>query len=228
MPARSLRVQLFNASGFDLKLSFSHLCQGNWTDNPSPSGHWTPPPTIPNNESGDWQSESAGVLTGTEGYVKYQIQVIGTDNNNKPLPHDTVYIYWTVPFIGIPTCKPSTSTEDIEPDCDFQKSPSRFQPPSKFQCVSGVSGNPGSGFEWTPSATLIATHPVIPALIPVLTILNAGDAHQVIFAATVGPLPNTASLKAMAQQIGFDPKLGIRRLAPQNPSFSLRALLRLP
>jgi hypothetical protein len=144
MPARSLRIQLFNASGFDLQLSFSHLCQGNWTDSPAPSGHWTPPATIRNNEEGDWQSESAGVMTGTEGYVKYQIQVVGTGQDGKPLPHDTVYIYWTFPFIGFPRIMPSTSTEDIEPDCDFTKSPSRFQAPSRFQCIQTLFGG-GSG-----------------------------------------------------------------------------------
>src|SRR5207248_572506 len=122
MPVRTFEVILTNNSGFPLTKTFEHLCGGDWT----PGLH--PPDMIPPGQAQPWQSESDGLATGTEGYVKYKV---GATTG------DTVYIYWDNPFaFGVTKAFCKVSTTDVEPDCDFEKTsggavfpgaPSRFE-----------------------------------------------------------------------------------------------------
>jgi hypothetical protein len=90
MPVRSVEVSLTNLTPYDLTLMNSGLNHGAWTPG------WTPPPTIPGLQVGQqpsvgkWLSESDGIGTGTEGYVRYQIGP--TDSS--------LYFHWDNPFFG--------------------------------------------------------------------------------------------------------------------------------
>jgi hypothetical protein len=76
---------------------------------------WEPPNAIAPGATGGMQSESGGVLTGTEGYVKYQ--VAGPDG-----AHGVVYIYWDNPYYGV--THPgwaATGGNVVTPDCDVDQ-----------------------------------------------------------------------------------------------------------
>src|SRR5260370_13019356 len=113
MPARSMNISLTNASGITITKTFEHHCHGQYTDGMAPPG------TIANGQTVVFQAESAGVATGTEGYVKYGVPS-GTDNNGNPTT-DELYLYWDVPFIGTPKAIGTVSTASVQPDCDFDR-----------------------------------------------------------------------------------------------------------
>ncbi len=105
MPARTYDIFLRNESGSTLTKTFDHLCHGSFTPG------LAPPDSIASSQEIRLKAESDGFATGTEGYVKYSIG-----------GRDTVYIYWDNPFtLGVTHLKTQVSTEDIEPDCDFEK-----------------------------------------------------------------------------------------------------------
>ena len=111
--SRTFKIILTNNSGVEITKRFEHLCHGEFTPG------LDPPDSIAAGKQGVWRSESAGVLTGTEGYVKYD------------LSGRTVYIYWDNPFEPDPFSGPTArkndslkarvSDHDIQPDCDFDK-----------------------------------------------------------------------------------------------------------
>jgi hypothetical protein len=124
MPVRSFRVLLSNNLGFPLILVEPHLCHGEWTP-----GGWEPPATIPAMTELGWQSESGGIATGTEGWVKYRIGVPPSVLPGGPPPPpvltETVYIYWNNPFLSSPLsekdnthAKGSVTVSDVTADCD--------------------------------------------------------------------------------------------------------------
>ncbi|MBV9859945.1 MAG: hypothetical protein JO038_07575 [Alphaproteobacteria bacterium] len=129
MPERSFRVIITNQTssneGFTLQQTTNHLCGGEWT-----SGDWTPKATIKPGDSGGLQSESDGFMTGTEGYVKYD--VIGPAGRA-----GMIYIYWDNPFYGTTHFRFVAAAEDVFPDCDFD-------PPSGG---SSFSNPPALGFD---------------------------------------------------------------------------------
>ncbi len=85
MPARSTAVILRNQTLFPLTLADSGLDHGEWSDG------FSPPAIIAAGATYGWQSESAGIATGTEGHVNYNIVGLGK----------TLYIYWDNPFVGL-------------------------------------------------------------------------------------------------------------------------------
>jgi hypothetical protein len=108
MPERSFRVLINNASSsLTLQKTFDHLCGGDWTP------AWSPPQTINPGQAGQGlQSESAGIATGTEGYVKYDV-VSGSGKMGM------IYVYWDNPWYGNTHFRFDEDTSDIFPDCDF-------------------------------------------------------------------------------------------------------------
>lgn len=127
MPHRSFRVMIQNASSsLTLNQTFSHLCHGEWT------GGWAPPPSIAPGALGGMQSESDGFMTGTEGYVKYD--VVGPTGLDSPptARQGMIYIYWDNPFYGYTHFRFATSSTDVPPDCDFS-------------IPAGTSAFPGGG-----------------------------------------------------------------------------------
>jgi hypothetical protein len=203
MPVRSFEISLHNNSGFALTRTFDHLCHGIWTP------ALRPPDTIQNDVRAMWKSESDGVATGTEGYVKYRIEGNG----------DTVYLYWNNPFaFGETWAKSQVSTEDIEPDCDFEKKVGVAvvpPQPSRFECPKTIEGQgEGAGileFIWQ-----------VP-LIPFFLFGNQRiSEHAGVSLALVRKANN---LKTFASRRRIDLSRGIRSLAPGVPVISLKAVM---
>ncbi len=67
MAARSTDVVFHNQTDFALVKVEDGLDHGIWTD------PWQPPGVIGPHADGEWRSESDGVLTGTEGHVRYRV-----------------------------------------------------------------------------------------------------------------------------------------------------------
>lgn len=94
MAARSFSITVNNWTGKVWKRTALGLSHGVWSDNES----LVPPEQLPKvslNDNGDaqpgviyFESESQGVMTGTEGFVDY-----ANDGN-------TIHIYWDNPYIG--------------------------------------------------------------------------------------------------------------------------------
>jgi hypothetical protein len=205
MPVRSFEIVLDNNSGFALTKTFDHLCHGKFTPG------LPPPDLIAPNQRVNWASESDGFATGTEGYVKYRIEGNG----------DTVYIYWDNPFtLGVTNAKCQVSTADIEPDCDFDKTPadSTFAPPpSKFEAFqSPQSGGPTSGN----TLELVGEVP----LAPFFVFANLGIQAIAEIGFTIAAKPN--NLRTFASRRRLDLSRGIRAVAPKVSS--VRALMGLP
>lgn len=115
MPQRTARVTINNTSSYlRLVKTTDHLCGGDWTP-----GGWQPPATIEPGTSAGMQSESSGdipiignIMTGTEGYAKYD--VIGPDKR-----HGMIYVYWDNPWFGFTHPRFETNADDVAPDCDY-------------------------------------------------------------------------------------------------------------
>lgn len=206
MSARAFRFKLQNNSGHVLTKTFDHLCGGDWT----PS--LRPPDSIPVGAEVTWRSESSGVGTGTEAYVKYRIEGVG----------DTVYIYWDNPFLGgVTQAKGQVSTEDVQPDCDFEKSSGNTfpPPPSNFDifqtfAAGGPGGPAGIGF--------IAQIPFAPVII----FGTVGIQEDATIGLTLGGKVRT--LAAFASRRGVDASKGIRSAVLATGKNSLRAVMGLP
>lgn len=93
MAARSTRVTLINKinSNFALVKTQDHLDHGVWTDRP--------PHFVGN--TAQWGSESNGFLTGTEGWVKYEIVTQSLQSVLR------LHLEWDNPFIGSNSYKAS-------------------------------------------------------------------------------------------------------------------------
>lgn len=122
MPRRSVRVTLLNNTPSKLTLVGKNLCGGEWT-----SDQWKPPAEIQPQTQEGWQSESGGIATGTEGWVKYMIGNTDVDflSGNLCRP-ELVYIHWDNPFIWADDTKPidpqvSTSDVAVPSGCEEEK-----------------------------------------------------------------------------------------------------------
>jgi hypothetical protein len=138
VPARSFRVYLSNNTFSPLTLTGSYLCHGQWTDG------WQPPPqTVAPQSMVSWQSESDGILTGTEGWVKYDLQPTDSsgsqmvDSDGNPLPAEKIYLHWDNPYAGIPT----------SPECFVELTE------HQTACGPGSSGNGNGGSTFGPSGS---------------------------------------------------------------------------
>ena len=133
MPQRSFRVVIANPTqDLNLTQTFAHLCHGQWT------GGWTPPATIPPGGSGSMQSESHGFMTGTEGYVKYD--VFQTDQFGANTRLGMIYVYWDNPWMGITHFWYRHALGDVYPDCDFTIPTGHFFPPDTTSPVNFLFG----------------------------------------------------------------------------------------
>ncbi|MFF0476517.1 endonuclease/exonuclease/phosphatase family protein [Streptomyces sp. NPDC004284] len=85
---RSTSVSFRNLTNCDLTLEQRGLQHGIWS--------FEPPPLISRDRAAAWASESAGIMTGTEGYVRYVTEncLSGSDDNRQ------VQLHWDNPYIG--------------------------------------------------------------------------------------------------------------------------------
>lgn len=88
MSARSVRATFKNGLKVTLHLLNASLSHGEWTTNP--------PASIAPGGTGEWQSDSNGFMTGTEGTCTYQFVYIG---ESEPTIQ-SVKLYWDNPFSG--------------------------------------------------------------------------------------------------------------------------------
>ena len=84
MAARSFHIRLVNATGGPLTRNSFGLSHGVWSSNNSA----VPPAQILPGHAGNWQSESNGVATGTEGTADYSAS------------NGVINIHWDDPYFG--------------------------------------------------------------------------------------------------------------------------------
>jgi hypothetical protein len=155
MPKRSTRITLSNNTPYILSLIDVHLatddpCHGSWTD-----GGWRPPSQILPKTHGAWQTESSGIATGTEGWVKYLIGNTDSDltadpTGKTPCRQELVYVHWDNPFVWSSGTVPidfTVSTSDIPPPCNSDKGVWGFPPGglSSSMCRHELFGAGASG-----------------------------------------------------------------------------------
>jgi hypothetical protein len=216
MPQRNFRVTLENNTALDLTLKDAHLCHGDWTP-----GGWSPSATIASQDSKGWQSESAGIGTGTEGWVKY--------NLNDPVNPDAseqVYVHWQVPYIGTPVIpgydqsSSQVSLADVTPHCDAPEGGGGntfgIPPPKHYLKFAGASQGPT---EPTVDEVLVAySNPFS----TVAAFLFGYDSHiyVTLFLAEIGSV-------RQAIPRSYDPSQGLRGLANRAKTTSVRRMLAL-
>jgi hypothetical protein len=83
MASRSTVVILVNATDHDLQLTHATLQHGIWSD------EMYPPLAIAKKSRGQWESESDGFMTGTEGSATWHLAAVGQ-----------VKITWDNPYVG--------------------------------------------------------------------------------------------------------------------------------
>jgi hypothetical protein len=157
MPVRTIEIELFNKTGFPLQQTAANLCHGDWR----PTG--MPPAIIPAqapnqpDASGKIRAESDGVMTGTEGFVKYKI----TNNENVT---NTVHIYWSNPYIGTTVIQAQCHGHDYPMKCGV----GRYIPegttypavPVRFEVVQeGRSNLANTGDRWPEYSVMAAAPP---------------------------------------------------------------------
>jgi hypothetical protein len=229
MPARSVKLTLSNNTSFALTLvGASGPCHGSWTD------PLQPPSVIQPRSHGTWESESSGILTGTEGWVKYVIENDDHDSNSgQPCMHELVYIHWDNPFVWDNSTNPldfSVTTTDRTPPCDADKGV--LDHPGEFTTVftgTGrsqncrhelfVAGVDRQGLTVDFAAALFGW----PAIL-LNNILGTGQAN-INFSITLG-LRQQGSVDQTILSF-HDGRLGLRPLAKEVGETSVRALLRM-
>jgi hypothetical protein len=99
MSARSVAVTFFNLTSHDLILDTSsvQLQHGEWKR--------YPPSIIPSLQYGEWESDSDGIYTGTQGSLQYQFQYNGIQN---------IPISWDDPYYGGNSYGISCSSSDFK------------------------------------------------------------------------------------------------------------------
>jgi len=138
MAARSVQIQFTNATDFPLNLIASHLCHGKWTNDGA-----KPPQQVAARSMVSWESQSDGILTGTQGWVKYKLAPSSGNNEQVLVSWDNPY----VPATGTPWIVPSESIYNISPPCGndstggfASKGPSSFPDTTMFQTVVTGAG----------------------------------------------------------------------------------------
>jgi hypothetical protein len=215
MSQRAFNIFLINNSGVTISKTFDHLCGGDWTPALSP------PPSIPDGKQVEFRSESAGIATGTEGYVKYGIPSFDSDHNPT---QDELYIYWDNPYLGTNTAITQVSTQGIQPDCDFDKTGgSGFPPPpSRFKISRGDAAVDGSGLDpvWGVVLGPIYALPILFGQI--------GKVDEATLILELAPVPNPTSVMMFARERGFDLTKGLRAFTGNVAGVSMKTFLGLP
>jgi hypothetical protein len=190
-PDRSVAIQLQNNSGFTLNQIHEGEAHGDYT------GGQGPPGSIPNGQQANWEGKNkdGSVMTGTQGFVVYEIEVTGYSkvNPSQMNPKEYLYIYWDNPWAADPTGGPGTS---------FSAMTSPVDPPlnddGTLQISGGLQGPfGGSG---SSSGSSFATPP-IPSMFEVKK-SGGGTGHD-IGASGGGPqAPTIPCGEALLQVIG--------------------------
>ena len=98
---RTVVVYLSNLSGCTMTRAAASLSHGVWTI--------TPAVQIANNTTSEWESESNGVLTGTEGTATYVLGNCANPAQNAKL----AIFHWDNPYVGSNTYDTSGTTPGV-------------------------------------------------------------------------------------------------------------------
>jgi hypothetical protein len=171
-------------------------------------------------------------MTGTEGWVKYSLDVSGFDDRGDPLSKEQVYVYWQNPYVGTPVVPRLSgnygavvSTSDIKPDCDAPGdggSGNQFPSPAAghelFLMGFGVAADSWLGDSWMN---------VVPAFSNPITIITEffrGNNDHVWVALA---LRRKGSVRqSLPLRYAFDK--GLRPLAAKARTSNLRTLFSVP
>jgi len=160
MPRRSIRITLQNNTSSTLTLLKKGVCHGEFTDGLEPRL-----PRIPPKGADVWQTESSGIATGTEGWIKYALEDPGNDpTSGEACVRELIYIHWDNPFIWDGDTKPiddpssMVRTSDFSPPCDDdggEGSTFGFQPGGKsssrvcrHEVFGATAGGGNRGITW--------------------------------------------------------------------------------
>jgi hypothetical protein len=223
MPRRSTRITLLNNTPFTLTFLASNRCHGDWTD------PWQPPSRIPPNTQGAWQSESSGIATGTEAWVKYLLNTTDSDfATGQPCLPELVYIHWDNPFVWGPHTKPipdhTVGTSDVTTPCDDGGTTSGTFPPVGGTTPQGcrhelfMAGMSGAGISNVTWWDVIVNWPAL------LGLIVTGEA-DVNLQLTLG-LRAVGSVGQTIRSL-YDGRQGLRSLARTAGRSSFRALFNM-
>ncbi len=244
MPVRNFRVFLSNNTDFDLHRTAHVLCSALGGDSIWTSGDWEPPEIIPARSERAWQSESSGIATGTEGFVKYRIAKPRSDvipGGPPPLPNleDELYIYWVNPFMASPASSspPTKAKCAIDPDgvnldCDPDGQPGSGGSGSTFGTPKRVSAfeiaperSQQNHPDWSPGTPMDGSEgPLLPQ-VPIAFLMVFGSLGIVEHAWARFTLRSRGSVRE-SLRLGYDTDSGLRK-ALQPGTTSVRAALRL-
>jgi hypothetical protein len=222
MAARSVQIQLANNTNFPLTLIASHLCHGKWTNGVQP------PPTVAAKSQVSWESQSDGVLTGTQGWAKYYL-VPSTGGMEQ------VLVSWDNPYVpasGTPWINGSDSIYNISPPCGndntggfASQGPSTFPDTHQYQIALTGAGNTGTttNFDMLKTlGTLVLPFTELVALGNIiLDIVTGGVEVQLTFSVQVELKGSVGE----ALPINYDKSKGLRPLANEAKTSSIRKLI---
>jgi hypothetical protein len=210
MAVRSFNITFQNSSGWPLQLTTQYLDHGEWSDN------LIAPNTVAAGATITFQSESDGVMTGTQGHVVYQVM----DNSDGAFDITTwVYITWNNPYAGTTSMNALTSTVPVDAAGNPAVSNSSgFSPPkSPYEQAHYLQGGDGTSPDWNPGA-IVPIFDIGSIFADVGNIAHAQGLVQV----TVKLTDYVAWGKRHRASLGN----GLRALNP--PNGSMRALMQLP
>jgi hypothetical protein len=231
MAARSVQINVFNNTDFSLTKITEHLCRATGGDPVWTPGGWEPPDTIAGRTSASWRSESAGVLTGVEGWVKYKVPTgdLATDHID-----EQGYIHWDNPYVWDMNTNPyncDVSVSNITPDCDpGDDNSGGFAAPSEdhrdpiFEIITvSVGSRPGDAWlDFAKDFGSVAFFGLVDDLPDAIKVGLQGT-HDLVFGFA---LRQKGSVK-QSLPINYDSSSGLRPLAKVAGTFSLRKLLAL-
>ena len=105
MSTRSVQITLHNDTDFVLTIDTDNIV----INHGQIKKDCNPPPYIDPRQSGSWATESHGVMTGTEGSLRYFIH-----DQYRLQEHNWLSIEWDDPFVGQNSCRANVSRQDYE------------------------------------------------------------------------------------------------------------------
>jgi hypothetical protein len=218
MAVRQFNVTIVNDTGYPLQQTAVSLDHGEWSSN------LTAPTTIAVGATAVFQSESDGIMTGTQGHAVYRV----LDNNDITT---WLYVTWDNPYVGTSTFNAVTSTVAVDaagnPANPVQGGFNSLPPESPYEVGFGTNATSNDGTVPTWNLGSLAPGFLGPAgvIFDVVSIFADG-----------GNVPNSAAYVQLAlkatdyitwgKRHARDLSKGLRALNP--PGGSLRALMQLP
>jgi hypothetical protein len=221
MPARSVQIYISNNTDFELTYVDSQLCHGQWT-----SGG---PKTIPRKTQDSFESESDGIATGTEGWVKYQLKNTDEPNGAGDPVFSWVYAYWDNPFVPDPNWNPlPTVAVDIGGyvlSCDNHNiNQPNFPPGYALSLVQfNVDPNQWSGTPWGLLTTFGSLAIPVVGLANYLVQMLHGNTDNLIFVYILHKRTSVAQFLPLK----YNRSLGLRPFLAAAKTNSLRKMMGL-